>query len=174
MKSKEFLIANQIDVEKALELFGDMDLYNQTLKDFLQEIGSRIKRIQKYKEISDMANYAIEVHSLKSDSKYFGFNKLADLAFEHEQESKKNNMFFVVDHYDELMTEINRVLTIIQEYFGEEIASIPVIDSQNEIKLVESTILIVDDSNVTRNFVSKIFSKQYNVLVAPKKLLIII
>ena len=95
MKDKTFLIENGVDIDKALELFGDMDLYNQTLQDFLKEIEPRLDRIKNYKEISDMANYAIEVHALKSDSKYFGFTKLADFAYNHELESKKNNMFYV-------------------------------------------------------------------------------
>ena len=37
MKDVSFLTSNGVDIEKALELFGDMNLYNQTLEDFLQE-----------------------------------------------------------------------------------------------------------------------------------------
>ena len=47
-----------------------------------------------------MANYAIQVHSLKSDAKYFGFETLAELAYKHEMESKANNMYFVTDNYE--------------------------------------------------------------------------
>lgn len=166
MKDVSLLTSNGVDVEKALELFGDMDLYNQTLEDFLKEVESRLERIKKFKEISDMANYAIEVHALKSDAKYFGFTKLADLAFQHEMESKKNNMFYVVDHYDELIIEANRILALVQEYLGKEVTVIKPEANQEEIVLKDKTILVVDDSNVTRGFVQKIFSNQFNVLVA--------
>ena len=79
-----------------------------------KEIYKKLERIKKYKEASDMANYAIEVHALKSDSKYFGFTKLAELAYNHEMESKKNNMFYIMDHYDELISEANRILNLIK------------------------------------------------------------
>ena len=164
MKDVNLLVSNGVNVGKSLELFGDMQMYDSTLEDFLNEIGNRLDRIKKYKEISDMANYAIEVHALKSDSKYFGFDKLAELAYNHEIESKKNNMFYVVDHYDELITEANRIVKLVSEYLGREIVvkTIPVIDTV----IKDKTILVVDDSNVTRNFVQKIFSATYNVEVA--------
>ena len=38
-----------------------------------------------------MENYAIEVHSLKSDCKYLGFMTLADIAYQHELKSKEND-----------------------------------------------------------------------------------
>lgn len=163
MKDKEFLKENGVDIDKALELFGDMDMYNDTLNDFLNEIYNRLGRIKTYKETSNMSDYAIEVHALKSDSKYFGFTKLAELAFNHEMESKKNNMFYVVDHYDELIKEVNRILNVLKQYRGESI-EIQRENTSNDIK--DKTILVVDDSNVTRNFVMKIFSNDYNVLVA--------
>jgi len=165
MKDVNILIANGVNVEKSLELFGDMQMYDSTLEDFLNEVGNRLDRIKKYKEISDMANYAIEVHALKSDSKYFGFDKLAELAYNHEIESKKNNMFYVVDHYDELIGEASRIIKLVEEYLGREIVVKTV--STEEKPISDKTILVVDDSNVTRNFVSKIFSNTYNVQIAP-------
>ena len=165
MNDQNILISNGVNVAKALELFGDMEMYNSTLNDFITEIGPRVERIKKYKEISDMANYAIEVHALKSDSKYFGFEKLAELAYNHEMESKKNNMFYVVDHFDELMNEVNRILKVISQYVGEEINTFENNTVSDEV-LKDKTILIVDDSNVTRNFAQKIFSSTYNVVVA--------
>lgn len=168
MYDVNLLTSNGVDVAKALELFGDMDMYNSTLNDFMKEIYNRLDRIKKFKETSDMANYAIEVHALKSDSKYFGFTKLAELAYNHEMESKKNNMFYIMDHYDELISEAKRIVVLIEKYMGIESSGIKqeeVVDSSNII-LKDKTILVVDDSNVTRNFVQKIFSSQYNCLVA--------
>lgn len=167
MKDKNLLISNGVDIEKALELFGDMEMYDNTLNDFLSEIYGRLERIKKFKETSDMANYAIEVHALKSDSKYFGFTKLAELSFNHEMESKKNNMFYIMDHYDELITEANRILKLVEQYLGVESTTqtVELLEAENII-LKDKTILVVDDSNVTRNFVQKIFSNEYNCLVA--------
>ena len=35
MRSLNYLISNGVDVEKSLELFGDIKVYNETLVDFL-------------------------------------------------------------------------------------------------------------------------------------------
>ena len=63
-----------------------------------------------------MANYAILVHSLKSDCKYLGFMTLADISYQHELKSKENDSTFVNEHFAELETEFNKVLPIVQEY----------------------------------------------------------
>ena len=36
MEDVNLLISNGVNIEKALELFGDMEMYNATLKDFLE------------------------------------------------------------------------------------------------------------------------------------------
>lgn len=164
MKDVNLLISNGVNIEKSLELFGDMETYNDTLHDFLSEVDGKLAKIKTYKEMADMANYAILVHSLKSDSKYFGFEKLAELAYNHEMESKANNMYYVTDRYDELMTEANRIVSLVKQYMG--------ISTNNQSTVVkplvikDKTILVVDDSNVVRNFVYKIFNSEYDVLIA--------
>lgn len=165
MKDVNLLISNGVNVQKSLELFGDMETYNDTLHDFLSEVENKLAKIKSFKEIADMANYAILVHSLKSDAKYFGFEKLAELAYNHEMESKANNMYYVTDHYDELMTEANRIVALVKQYMGiSSGASVEAIAKPLVIK--DKTILVVDDSNVVRNFVYKIFNDEYDVLIA--------
>ena len=63
-----------------------------------------------------MENYAIEVHSLKSDSKYLGFMSLADVAYQHELKSKENDSMFVQEHFSELEQEYNKALSIAKNY----------------------------------------------------------
>lgn len=165
MKDVNLLISNGVNIEKSLELFGDMETYNDTLHDFLNEVEGKLTKIKSYKEIADMANYAILVHSLKSDSKYFGFEKLAELAYNHEMESKANNMYYVTEHFDELMQEANRIVALVKQYMGISTTG----DKTTTVKplvIKDKTILVVDDSNVVRNFVYKIFNDQYDVLIA--------
>ena len=161
MKDVNVLKDNGINVEKSLELFGDIDTYNETLETFLGEIDEKISNIKKYKEIADMANYAILVHSLKSDAKYFGFDKLAELSYNHELESKANHIYYVYDHFDELMNETDRILNVVREYFGQETIK------KDEVNVVkDKTILVVDDSEVISSFIKKIFNNEFNVVVA--------
>ena len=167
MKDVNILKNNGVNIDKSLELFGDMETYDLTLNDFLSEIDDKLANIKKYKEQGDMANYAILVHSLKSDARYFGFEKLAELAYNHEMESKANNMYYVTEHYDELMTEANRILNVVKMYKGittNVTTTQQPVQSQNSLN--EKTILVVDDSNVVRSFVSKIFNNEYEVVIA--------
>ena len=49
MKDVNILRANGINLEKSLELFGDIETYNETLGTFLNEIDYKIANIKKYK-----------------------------------------------------------------------------------------------------------------------------
>lgn len=162
MKNVNILRANGVNIDKSLELFGDIETYNETLATFLSEIDEKIANIKKYKEVADMANYAILVHSLKSDAKYFGFDKLAELSYQHELESKANNIYYIYEHFDELMNEIYRVLNIVRRYFGQE----PIKREVTNLFVKDKAILVVDDSNVISSFIKKIFNDVYDVIIA--------
>ena len=115
--SKEsYLRENKVDLDKALELLGDIEMYNMTISDFLSEVEEKWQNIINYKDNNDMENYAIEVHSLKSDAKYLGFMSLADISYQHELKSKENDSTFVQEHFTELETEYNKALNIAKTY----------------------------------------------------------
>ena len=162
MKSKDFLVSHGVNIDKSLELFGDMDTYNDSLKDFQADIKNKLENIDKYKQSGDMANYAILVHSLKSDSKYFGFDKLAELSLDHELKSKANDMYYVYDHYDELMDEAYKVANMVNDYLETGVT----IEVKKEAIVKDKSILVVDDSNVIANFITSIFDDNFNIITA--------
>lgn len=116
MKDINLLKSNGINVDEAIELLGDMEMYEETLGDFLEESKERNKKIEEYMKNGDMKNYAILVHALKSDSKYLGFTKLAEMALEHQMKSQENNISYVHEHYKEIMAEVERILGLVSEY----------------------------------------------------------
>lgn len=164
MKDVNLLTSNGVNVDQSLELFGDMDTYNDTLEEFLAGVGEKLENIKKYKEASDMANYAILVHSLKSDSKYLGFTKLAELSYNHEMQSKANNVDYVYANYDELMQEAQRIVTLVEEYLGKK-AEVKVFEQPSNVEK-DKTILVVDDSSIIRTFIQRVFNDTYNVMIA--------
>ena len=113
---EKFLRDKGVDMDKSLEFLMDMEMYNMTIGDFLAGIDEKWGNIKKYKEDNDMPKYAIEVHSLKSDCKYLGFMKLADVSYEHELKSKDNDSEFVNQNFDRLEKEYNDAMAIIKEY----------------------------------------------------------
>ena len=168
MKDIHFLEKNGVDVQKSLELFGDSQTYNDTIGEFLVGIHTKINELIKFMEANDLANYAVYVHSMKSDARNFGFTSLADMAYLHEQKSKAGDLYFITTHINELIGETNKAITLIQEYMngdsveeateGEEVK-----EKSSEDEYHSKTILVVDDSNIIRNFVKRIFSDTYNV-----------
>ena len=184
MLNVDFLKENGVDVDKSLELFGDMQTYNDTVGEFLLGVSQKIPKLEEYKNAKDMNNYAIYVHSLKSDARYFGFTKLAELAYNQEMKSKAGDIYYIYDTYDDLMSEVDRLTHVVKQYLGKEAVGSGSEDDANEsletTELLEEkvedvslgevynepTILVADDSNIVRNFVSRIFNDTYKVGVA--------
>lgn len=165
MKSISFLESKGIDIPKSLELFGDEATYNDSVGEFLVGIHKKITELIKFMEAKDLQNYAITVHSMKSDAKYFGFTKLADLAYQHELKSKEGDLYYITTHINDLIGETNNSIILLQEYMNGDDSTDS--SSTTEVPAGEvydkKTILVVDDSNIIRNFVKRIFSEKYNV-----------
>ena len=111
-----FLKNHEVDLDSAITLLGDMEMYNDTLRDFYDNLDSRIEKITSLKANYDMANYAIEVHALKSDCKYLGFTKLAEIFLDHELKSKENDTDYINNNFQILVAEIDKWRSIIREY----------------------------------------------------------
>lgn len=164
MRDKTMLINNGIDINKSLELFGDMEMYDETLSEFLESVDDKVNSLTLYKENSDMHNYAILAHSLKSDARYLGFTKLAELSLQHEIAGKDNNVDFVYSNFDDLIKEVKRIISVVCTYMG--VNNNVKINDNNNIISDDKVILVVDDSNLVQNFVKKMFDNSYKVIVA--------
>ena len=118
MKDVNILTNNGVNVAQSLELFGDMEMYDETLKDFLDMVDGKLQSLENRKSMSDMVNYAIEVHALKSDARYLGFTTLADLSYESEMKSKAGDIMFVQENHPKIMAEAKRVIEVAKQYMG--------------------------------------------------------
>ena len=114
----DYLKENDIDVDASLELLGDKEMYDETLQEFINESKERLPRLEQNKNNKDLVNYEIDVHAMKSDSKYLGFTKLAKMSYDHELKAKDNDQEYIDNHYDELIAEANRILDIAKKYLG--------------------------------------------------------
>ena len=113
---EKFLLDNGIDYKKGIELFGDIATYKEMLSDWYKDISDKFKNIKELLAKKDMKNYSVEVHSLKSDAKYFGMDELAHLALEHELKSKDNDIEYVSKNFENLEKEVNRIVSVISKY----------------------------------------------------------
>ena len=114
--NQDYLRSHGVDIDYALDLLGDMDMYHMTLHDYLEEIDDKLKQLKGYLDVHDMPNYAILVHSMKSDAKYLGFLSYADICYQHELKSKENNYDYCVEHFSELEKELQKYLEVVRPY----------------------------------------------------------
>lgn len=169
MKSPEFLTSKGVDLQKSLELFGNIDTYNDTVGDFIVATASKTNKLKEYMAAKDLTNYTLYVHSLKSDAQYFGFTKLSAKALEHEQKSKAGELYYIYEHFNDLVAAVNETIAIVKEYMSDspEEPTSPQVKApapeKTESAYTEKTILVIDDSNIIRNFTKRIFDGQYGV-----------
>ena len=112
----EYLKNNNIDVDGAIKTLGDIETYNMTISAYLDDSDDLWKKINEYKNSNNMDDYAIEVHALKSSSRYIGLTKLGDIAYQHELKSKENNIDYITSHFSELDDEYNKNIVIVKNY----------------------------------------------------------
>jgi len=111
-----YLKENSINVDVGLNIFGTIELYNDTLSYFAETIEERLVKLNNWKQKNDMTNYAIEINAFKSDCNYLGFDKLLQITTNHEKESRNNNVEFINNDYQNLINEIRRLVSVIKEY----------------------------------------------------------
>ena len=113
---REFLIQNGVDVDKGIENTMDFETYNELLLDFVDTFPVEVNKFHNFKLASDMVNYEIIVHALKSNFRTFGFTSTGEMFYQHELASKQNDINYVNAHYNELINEVNRVYAILTRY----------------------------------------------------------
>lgn len=152
MNNVDLLKEKNVEVEKALELWGDMDSYNESLKEFKETLNSKLASLEQYKNEEDWENYSILVHSMKSEAKYLGFMQDAEVFLNHELKSKEKNKEYIQSQFVYLRETVFKIEELLKQYFGE--------------KIEKKNFLIVDDSNIILNFLSKHLSDEYQVIRA--------
>lgn len=115
-KDIEYLKTHSINPEKGLELFGDIQTYNELLEEWHQSSQGKLEKIAYYKEKMELENYALAVHSLKVDADNFGFPSLAEIASKIEEESKNHKLDSIHANYKKLEQEYNNIKNIIEDY----------------------------------------------------------
>ena len=166
MKDTKLLTEYGIDLPKSLELFGDMETYDQMLNEFLSQVKSKLEKAKEYKNSSDLKNYEVIVHSLKSDFRYFGAEETANCFYKHEMAAKEGDENFIENDFDNLLKEADKMINVFKAYMGADVSIKNSMKSDGDVLLEDRTILVVDDSNIIRTFLEKIFHGTYNTVLA--------
>lgn len=151
MEKVDLLVNNDVDVHASLEFWGDMDSYNENLLEFKDSLKEKLSNLEFYKNTKDCANYAIIAHSMKSEAKYLGFTKEAEVFLAHELKGKENDINFIENNYQNLVDTVNKIINLLNKYFNDD---------------SKKVILIADDSNIILNFLEKSIHNEFSILKA--------
>jgi CheY-like chemotaxis protein/HPt (histidine-containing phosphotransfer) domain-containing protein len=88
---------------------GEEDFYLELLTDYLNCTSDKCVELTSYLENSDLKNYEVLVHSIKSASKTIGADSLSEQAKELEAASKNNDMDFVKAHHGALVKDFKEL-----------------------------------------------------------------
>lgn len=80
----------------------DEEMYLELVRMFIRERDKQ-EEMRQFMSAQNMKDYAIRVHGLKGNARTLGADRLADLAYRHEQESKAGNAEYVGGHWEELL-----------------------------------------------------------------------
>lgn len=111
-----FLERYGVDARTSIENMMGIETYDEIMNDFYDSLPQELSKIDNFKNIGDMPNYAILVHAMKSNARSFGFTKLGDIAYAHEMASKANDVNYVNEHYNEFLNAVKEVQEIISKY----------------------------------------------------------
>ena len=113
-EQKQFLINANIDLDTVVNYTGDLDTYHEILVDFGSNLDNQLQEIKN--AMSDLPNYAILTHALKSNARTLGFTILADAAYKHELAGKEGNSTFINEDYPNLEKAALNVKAFIDKY----------------------------------------------------------
>ena len=107
-----------IHVTKCLEILGSIDLYNETIKDFLDTVGPKIDNMTANIQSDKLNEYSVDLLSLKSDARYLGFDELSKVIADVEAFTIKKDLESVKNTHPQLITQVNAYVGVARLYLG--------------------------------------------------------
>lgn len=111
-----FLKQYGVDTEAGINNTMDFETYNEVLLDFLNTFPGDLNKANSYRINGDINNYVILVHALKSNCRTLGFMQMGEIFYQHEMAGKQNNVEFINSNFNNLITEANKVYSILMAY----------------------------------------------------------
>lgn len=150
--NNEYLKNAGINVDEVMNFWGDIEAYKDNLLEFLTSVDTKIKELESYKNNTEISSYTMLAHSLKSETRYLGLNKLSDIFYTHELKGKENNVDYIKSNFTEIENAVNRVKSDLKDFLNST--------------TIKKSLLVVDDSNIIINYIENLVKSDYNVIRA--------
>lgn len=120
----EYLENHGIHMSASMKYVGDdIQQYIHLLELFASErVNEKKAKLHDAYRKQRWEDYLVSVHALKNSARTIGANRLADMAYEHEQNCKMHYFVFIIDHYEELIYEWNETIRVIRCFLNKEIS----------------------------------------------------
>ncbi|MCR5719449.1 MAG: response regulator, partial [Lachnospiraceae bacterium] len=113
-------IPMDLNVEHGLEFaLNQVPFYLETLDIYIEETTENRAKMDEYIKSKDMPNYAVLVHSLKSNSRTIGALGLGKFAEDMEMKSKEGDYAYVSERHDKLMCDLEYIHSLVNKYLEE-------------------------------------------------------
>ncbi len=109
----DYLQNSNIDVCNAMNILGSIEIYDETLKTFYEEIDKKIERFRKLASEKDIDNYQKDIVALRSDAKYLGFNEIFDQCYKQQVKLNENN---IIEFSNVIATMLTTVKATVSKY----------------------------------------------------------
>ncbi len=150
--NNEYLKNAGINVDEVMNFWGDIEAYKDNLLEFLTSVDTKIKELESYKNNTEISSYTMLAHSLKSETRYLGLNKLSDIFYTHELKGKENNVDYIKSNFTEIENGVNKVKSDLKDFLNST--------------TIKKSLLVVDDSNIIINYIENLVKSDYNVIRA--------
>lgn len=99
---------------------GDIDFYEELLVKFAQDKEKKTSELNDSFQKEDWVTYRILVHALKSTAKMVGTDSLSELARQAEEAAKNQNIAYIKEHHEELLTQYCEISQHILDLFDSD------------------------------------------------------
>lgn len=101
----------KVDVNILFELIGgDESVASIIIDEYINSAPDLMAKLDASLASRDIKNYEVNVHALKSSSKYIGAMGYADIAYSLELAAKEDNLEFILSKHDELKAKLTVVV----------------------------------------------------------------
>ncbi len=105
---------------QGLEFCGGWKAFEMFIDGFYAEIDGRVSEIEKALKHDDIEFYTMKVHSLKTVSRVIGAEKMAEMAADLEQAGEDNNIKYISDNTEELLSLLKSYKVRLSGYIEEK------------------------------------------------------
>ncbi|MBR6237626.1 MAG: response regulator [Lachnospiraceae bacterium] len=109
-----------LDYETAIEVLGNVALYNRIVEDYYRSGADKAKALDAAYKTEDWQDYTIKVHALKSSSRQIGAMELGDMAERLEKAGHEDDLDTINENHAGLMEKFDILLGKLSGYFTDK------------------------------------------------------